>query len=215
MKRKACILGATGLVGSQLLNYLLEDDKYDEVLVYARRSTGVEHPKLHEVVGDLLDEGFFNDPIFAEDIFCCIGTTQSKTPDVSVYKQIDFGIPVHSAQAGIRGGMRKFLVVSSIGANANSRMFYPKVKGQMEDALKKMAIPRLHIFRPSMLLGDRNEFRFGESVGKALVKVFGVFIPSKYKGISASEVAQAMHRVAVSDVGKLVYESDEIKKMAK
>lgn len=215
MKRKACILGATGLVGSQLLNYLLEDDKYDEVLVYARRSTGVEHPKLHEIVGDLLDESFFNEPIFAEDIFCCIGTTQSKTPDVSVYKQIDFGIPVHSAQAGIRGGMRKFLVVSSIGANANSRMFYPKVKGQMEDALKKMAIPRLHIFRPSMLLGDRNEFRFGESVGKALVKVFGVFIPSKYKGISASEVAQAMHRVAVSDVGKLVYESDEIKKMAK
>lgn len=215
MKRKACILGATGLVGSQLLNYLLEDDKYDEVLVYARRSTGVEHPKLREIVGDLLDEDFFNEPIFAEDIFCCIGTTQSKTPDVSVYKQIDFGIPVHSAQAGIRGGMRKFLVVSSIGANANSRMFYPKVKGQMEDALKKMAIPRLHIFRPSMLLGDRNEFRFGESVGKALVKVFGVFIPSKYKGISASEVAQAMHRVAVSDVGKLVYESDEIKKMAK
>lgn len=215
MKRKACILGATGLVGSQLLNYLLEDDKYDEVLVYARRSTGVEHPKLREIVGDLLDEGFFNEPILAEDFFCCIGTTQSKTPDVSVYKQIDFGIPVHSAQAGIRGGMRKFLVVSSIGANANSRMFYPKVKGQMEDALKKMAIPRLHIFRPSMLLGDRNEFRFGESVGKALVKVFGVFIPSKYKGISASEVAQAMHRVAVSDVGKLVYESDEIKKMAK
>lgn len=213
MEGRACILGATGLIGSNLLELLLSDNRYTEVMVYTRKPTGIEHPKLAEKVGDLLDEDFFKDPIFAEHIFCCIGTTQSKTPDMSVYKQIDFGIPVNSAHAGLRGGMKKFLVVSSLGANASSKMFYPRIKGQMEETLQKMDIPGLHIFRPSMLLGKREETRFGETVGRAFVKFFSPLIPSRYKGVEAGDVARAMLKVATADTGKGVYESDEIRKM--
>ncbi|WP_417589756.1 NAD(P)H-binding protein [Owenweeksia hongkongensis] len=213
MNKKACILGATGLVGSELLQILLNDESYDEVLVYTRKSLDISHPRLSVKVGNLTNEDFFKEPILVDHIFCCIGTTQSKTPDVSDYKQIDFGIPIHSAQAGLAGGMKKFLVVSSLGANADSQMFYPRVKGQMEDALRKMGIPHLHIFRPSMLLGNREEFRFGEAFGKVVMKVFGFLIPSKYKGIQASEVAEAMHKVANLDIANEVYESKEIKKL--
>lgn len=213
MKLKACILGATGLVGGELLQLLLQDESYDEVMVYTRKPLEISHPKLTEKVGNLLKEDFFKGPIIADHIFCCIGTTQSKTPDMSVYKQVDFGIPLHAANAGLRGGMQKFLVVSSIGANANSKMFYPRVKGQMEEALRKLDIPKLHIFRPSMLLGDRDEFRFGESFGKVVVKVFGFLIPSKYKGIKAADVAKAMQKVAKLDIANEVYESNEIAKI--
>lgn len=213
MKRRACILGATGLVGGELLQILLNDESYDEVMVYTRTSLEISHPRLTEKVGNLLKEDFFKDPIEAEHIFCCIGTTQSKTPDVSVYKQVDFGIPLHAAHAGLNGGMKKFLVVSSLGANAESKMFYPRVKGQMEEALRKLEIERLHIFRPSMLLGKRDEFRFGEAFGKVVMKMFGLLIPAKYKGIEAADVAKAMHKVANLDVAKEIYDSSEIKKM--
>lgn len=213
MKHTACILGATGLVGNELLQLLLNDESYDEVLVYTRKSLNMSHPRLTEKVGNLLKEDFFKEPISADHIFCCIGTTQSKTPDVSVYKQVDFGIPLHAAQAGLNGSMRKFLVVSSLGANADSKMFYPRIKGQMEDALRKLEIENLHIFRPSMLLGNRDEFRLGEAFGKMVMKAFGFLIPAKYKGIQAVDVAKAMHKVAGLDIAKEVYDSHEIKKM--
>lgn len=213
MESKAAILGATGLVGSHLLQMLLEDDYYDQVIVYGRRSTGIEHPKLREILGDLLDDDFFEQGIKAEDVYCCIGTTQSKTPDLSVYKKIDYGIPVRAAKAGLTGGMQKFLVVSSMGANPSSKTFYSRTKGQMEAALQRMAIPRLHLFRPSLLMGERDENRLGENIAAALFKVFGWAIPKKYKGIQASTVARAMHHVARNLYDKEIIESDEIREM--
>lgn len=213
MNNKAVIIGATGLIGGHLLDIILQEDAYDEVLVLGRSSTGVKHPKLRERLGDLLSDDFFETPIEAEHIFCCVGTTQSKTRDLNVYKQIDYGIPVRAAQAGLRGGMQKFLVVSSLGANANSRIFYSRIKGQMEEALFKMSIPRLHIFRPSLLLGDRDEFRLGEKVGSALTGIFSWAIPDKYKGISAEKVARSMYVIARSLSTKDIYNSQEIRRM--
>lgn len=213
MTNRAILIGATGLIGGHLLDLLLEGDAYDEVLVIGRHSTERKHPKLKEKIGDLLSEDFFNEPLKGEHIFCCVGTTQSKTPDLTVYKQIDYGIPVRAAQAGVKGGMQKFLVVSSIGANPKSKMFYSRTKGQMEETLKKMSIPRLHIFRPSLLLGDRDEFRLGEKVGSAMVKLLGWAMPARYKGIPAQQVASAMYHVARSFSDKEVYESEEIRKL--
>lgn len=212
---RAVLLGATGLVGGHLLDMLLEDVKYDEVLVLGRNSTGRNHSKLKERLGDLLDDDFFKKPIECEHMYCCVGTTQSKTSDLTIYKHIDYGIPIHAATAGLRGGMQKFLVISSIGANPKSTMFYSRTKGQMEEALRKMSIPRLHIFRPSLLLGERKENRMGEKIGIMLNKVFGWAFPAKYKGISAQKVAFAMHAVATSISDKEVYQSDEIRKLSK
>lgn len=214
MKQRAAILGATGLVGNELLSLLLQDEFYEEVLVIGRSSVQIEHPRLREKIGDLLEEDFFNDPIEAMHVFCCVGTTQSKTSDLSVYKHIDYGIPVKAAQAGLRGGMQKFLVISSIGANATSKMFYSRTKGQMEEALQKMAIPRLHIFRPSLLLGERDESRWGEKVGKLIIKALGWALPSKYKGIKAITVAKAMHKVAKGVYNQEIIESDKIREIA-
>lgn len=213
MKNRAVILGATGLIGGHLLDNLLKEDTYDEILVLGRSSTGRSHPKLKEKLGDLLDDNFFKEPLECNHLYCCIGTTQSKTSDLAVYKHIDYGIPVHAATAGLKGGMQKFLVVSSLGANPKSKMFYSRTKGQMEEALRKMSIPRLHIFRPSLLLGDRDETRIGEKVGVAINKVLGWAFPAKYRGISAKKVAHAMFAVANSISDKEVYESDEIRRL--
>ncbi len=214
MTNRAIILGATGLVGGHLLDLLLAGGDYDEVLVLARTSTGREHPRLQERIGDLLHDDFFKEPLEAEHIFCCIGTTQSKTPDLTLYKHIDFGIPVKAAQAGLRGGMHKYLVVSSVGANPKSKMFYSRTKGQMEESLMKMSIPRLHIFRPSLLMGERDEFRLGEKIGSLIVRAFGWAMPAKYKGISAERVARAMYTVARSVSEKEIFESDEIRRLS-
>lgn len=195
------------------MDILLKEDIYDEILVLGRSSTGRSHPKLKEKLGDLLDDDFFKEPLECNHIFCCIGTTQSKTSDLAIYKHIDYGIPVHAATAGLKGGMQKFLVVSSLGANPKSKMFYSRTKGQMEEALRKMSIPRLHIFRPSLLLGDRDETRIGEMAGIFINKVLGWAFPAKYRGISAEKVAQAMLAVANSISDKEVYESDEIRRL--
>tara|TARA_R110000850_G_scaffold68457_3_gene152825 strand:- start:670 stop:1314 length:645 start_codon:yes stop_codon:yes gene_type:complete len=214
VKNRAVILGATGLVGKHLLDTLLNEDSYDEILVIGRSSTGLNHPKLKEQLGDLLDDNFFKEPLECNHLYCCIGTTQSKTSDLAVYKHIDYGIPVHAATAGLKGGMQKFLVVSSLGANPKSKMFYSRTKGQMEETLRKMSIPRLHIFRPSLLLGDRDETRIGEKVGVFINKVLGWAFPAKYRGISAKKVATAMYVVANSISDKEVYESDEIGRLS-
>lgn len=212
MNKKAAILGATGLIGSELLPLLLEDENYDEVWVYTRKPLKSDHPKLKQIIGDLLEEGAF-DGLAVEDVFCCIGTTQAKTPDLSDYKNIDYGIPLRAAKAGVKGGMHQFLVVSSLGANAESKTFYLKVKGQMEQGLRKMAIPKLYIFRPSLLLGKREEFRMMERIGQVAVNLFRWAIPAKYKGIKAARVARAMHEVANSLSEQVVYESDDILKL--
>ncbi len=215
MSKQAVLIGATGLVGQELLSLLLQDDNYSSIVVLARKSTGISHPKLKEQIGDLLDDAFFKEPISGDEIFCCVGTTQSKTPDLATYKHIDFGIPTRAALAGIHGGINKFLVISSMGANPKSKMFYSRTKGQMEEALSKLNLERLHIFRPSLLVGDRNEVRLGEKAGLVFMKLFGWLVPNKYKGIEADVVAKAMHNVANQETEKRLFDSAEIRQLAK
>lgn len=215
MTRSAAIVGATGLVGGELLSLLLEDEMYDKVLVYTRKSTALQHPKMEEKVGDLLDDDFFGDAIIADDIFCAIGTTQAKTPNLAVYRNVDFGIPVRVAALGLKGGAKRFVVVSSMGANANSRIFYPRIKGQMESALQKMPLKRLRIVRPAMLKGKRSEFRLGEFIGIKLLSTAGKIIPKKYRPISARRTALAMLNLAKNDdIQGVIFENDQLRKWA-
>ncbi len=213
MSKTAVIIGATGLIGGAVLKQLLADERYAKVVVLARKSTGLTHTRLEEVIGNLLDDNFWKLKMLVDEVFCCIGTTQAKTSDMQVYKNIDYGIPVHAAQWGLRSGMQKFLVISSMGASKNSRIFYSRTKGQMEEALRKMAIPRLYILRPSLLLGDRNEFRLGEAVGKFFTKTFSFLIPARYKGIKGETVAQSMVILANSTSQKVIYESEELRSL--
>jgi len=210
MKKTAAVIGATGLVGHFLVDQLLADDRYEKVVVYARSKPNKEHSKLEWKVGDLLKDSTFGQGIEAQDVFCAIGTTRAKTSDLASYKNIDYGIPLRTAEMGLKGKMQCYLVVSSMGADATSGVFYTRTKGQMENALQKMAIPKLHIFRPSFILGPREEFRLGEAVGKFLIKALRPIVPKKYRGVQASSIASAMLKAANSLDAPTIVESAEI-----
>ena len=209
MGRSALILGASGLVGSSLLQYLLEDPEYDKVIALVRKKLEFEHPKLDVVIANLLDPEAFKD-IRCDDLFCCIGTTQDKTPDLSEYRRIDYGIPVHASEAALRNGLQKCFVISSMGADEGSRTFYLKTKGQMERALREMGIPELYVLRPSLLLGQRNEFRFGERLSAIFMKIFRFLIPARYRAIDADSVARCMMVLKAEGFDHQILSSDEI-----
>ena len=213
MAKTAIILGASGLVGSHLLKLLLADDTYGKVIAYSRKPPEFDHPKLEIRERDLMDESSFHDAA-CDDLYCCIGTTQAKTPDLTEYRKIDFGIPVNAAKSALRLGMQKCIVISSMGASVESKTFYLKIKGQMEEALMKMSIPQLHILRPSLLLGERQEFRFGERLFAILMKLFSWLIPRRYRAIEAEEVARAMIVLKNDSGHEVLVESDEIRRLA-
>lgn len=213
MERTAIILGATGLVGSVLLKYLLDDGDYARVIAYSRKPLEVKHDKLEVRLRDLLGESAFADAR-CDDLYCCIGTTQGKTPDISQYRKIEYGIPVNAARECLKHGMTRCMVISSMGAKVDSKTFYLKTKGQMEEALIKMSIPELYILRPSLLLGEREEFRFGERVFAFLMKLFSWLIPKRFRAIEAKQVALAMMRLKEGAPAKVLVESDEIRRLA-
>ena len=218
MGKTALILGATGLTGKLLLNRLLADEAYSKVKVFSRRALGLEHPKLEVYIGDLLKLDIFESDFVGDEVFCCIGTTANKTKDKEVYKQIDFGIPVSAATLSKKNGINSFLVISALGANAESRVFYNRTKGEMEVAVLNQHIPNTYILRPSLIKGYREETRMGEIMGGLLASVASVFLFGKYKkyrAIKAETIANAMHHVVTSKPKAQIIESDKIEELGR
>ena len=212
-KKTAIILGATGLTGNILLNKLLGDDRYRNIKIFTRRPLRYENPKVTEILCDLLDVDSYKDNFYGDDVFCCIGTTVKKTPDKELYKKIDFGIPVSAAKLCKINGIKTFAVMSSMGANANSSIFYNRTKGEMEDAVLEQKIENTYILRPSIIGGNRNEFRITEKIGIILMKVINpLFIGPlrKYRMIDAEIIANAMIELANNEINKQIIESDQI-----
>lgn len=213
----ATIIGATGLIGSYLLNELLDDPFFDTVRILIRRPIELSHPKVEKKIVDFND----NDSLLvvlsnSDVVFCSIGTTQKKVKgDKETYRKIDFDIPVNLARFCKMVGCEKFILVSSVGANSKSSGFYLKLKGEVEDTVRSVGLRSLHIMRPSFLLGERKEFRFGEVIVNPLMKIFSFAIPSKYKAIKAKDVAKAMAVIAKNkDEGTFVYEYEQIKELS-
>ena len=210
---KAIIIGATGLCGNHCLNKILIDPDYSEVEIWVRKVTGITHPKLKEKIMD------FNtietlDNTDAQHVFCCLGTTIKKAGSQANFYKTDHDYVISAAKIAARSGAKKFLYISSIGANSKSKNFYLRTKGKVEEDLKTICKDGLFIFRPSMLMGKRSEFRFGEQIGKGFMNVFGFLFfgkLKKYRGIEASAVAEAMIREAKSEkTGINIIESDKI-----
>jgi uncharacterized protein YbjT (DUF2867 family) len=211
MSKTAAIIGAGGLVGSQLLNLLLNSDEYSHVIALLRKPLAVEHPKLEQRIVDfaLPDSYAFS----ADDVFSCLGTTIAIAKTKENFKSIDYGIPLSVAQKAKEGGSTGFFLVSAMGADAGSGIFYSRVKGELDEAVKKLQFAKTGIFRPSMLLGQRKEFRFGELIGKKIMQGLRFLIPDKYKGIQAEQVAKAMLHLAISgENGCHVIENGEMLK---
>ncbi len=210
---KALVIGATGLCGNQCLIQLLNDEAYGSVEIWVRRSCGIVHPKLTEKI---VDFGRISETecITAQHVFCCLGTTIKKAGSRENFTRIDHDYVISVARIAERSQVEKFLYISSMGANKNSQNFYLRTKGKVEESLGMLVFPSLVIFRPSMLMGHREEHRFGEQVGKAVMKALGfMFIGklSKYRGVEASLVAKAMlHEAKKEKSGISIIESDKI-----
>lgn len=214
MQKTAVLLGATGLVGSILLEQLLKDENYTRIKVFGRSSCGSTHKNVEEHLGDLFDFKSFASHFTGDVVFCCIGTTKAKTPDKTVYKKIDYGIPLAAASLAKQNGISHFQVISAMGAHPESNVFYNKIKGEMERDLIALQIKNTYIFKPSLIGGDRNEKRLGEKIGQFFFRVFDFLIPSKYKMIAPKTIAQAMVQVAQTGFPKIKIESNLIKNIA-
>ncbi|MBC6489338.1 NAD(P)H-binding protein [Flavihumibacter stibioxidans] len=222
MGRKATLLGASGLIGSHLLDLLLADPYYDEVTILVRRNMGRTHPKLTEIIIDFENSQAYEPGIAgAETVFCAIGTTMKKVSgDHDAYRQVDFNIPVTAAKAAAGLGVFNFVLVSSVGADAaNNNNFYLKLKGVVEETISKENIPQIHIFRPSLLIGHRNEKRTGEGFAQMMAPIFSGLMVGKwrvYKPIRAALVAKAMLSAAkLQNRGIFIHTYDDILKFTK
>ncbi|HSJ38014.1 MAG TPA: oxidoreductase [Planococcus sp. (in: firmicutes)] len=217
-KKTALIAGATGLTGNELVKILLDHPAYDKIYVLARRPLDIEHPKLEQIRVHFSRLEDYKDYFQVDEVFCCLGTTIKKAGSQNTFRKVDYDYPTALGALAKSAGVNKFLVISAMGADARSNIFYNRVKGQMEDRLKGMDLPALHIFRPSLLLGDRQEFRLGEKAASLLAPIFSPLLRggmSKYKPIQAEQVALAMCAAAQSDSsGVAVHLSDEIAEMA-
>ena len=212
-KKTAIILGATGLTGNILLNKLLSDDRYSRIKIFTRKPLRLETKKVTEILCNLLDAESYKENFFGDEVYCCIGTTLKKTPDKELYKKIDYGIPVNAAKLCKTSGISSFLVMSSMGANANSSVFYSRTKGEMEQAVLEQNIENTYILRPSIIDGNRGERRIGEKVGIIVMKLIQPLLIGslrKYKAIDAETIATAMIGLANNGSDKSILLSDEI-----
>ena len=208
MNKTALLAGASGLTGGYLLNLLLESPEYSSVIAYVRKSSGLTHPKLKEIVVNWEN---LQEPVAAEDVFCCLGTTIKKAGSQEAFRRVDYNYPLQLAQIQLRGGSQQFLLVSAIGADAKSSVFYSRVKGELENALQSIGYKSLHIFRPSFIAGPRKESRPGERIGLAIFSLLSpLFIGplKKYAPIQAAHIARAMLRTAQkNEQGTKLYDS--------
>ena len=193
---KLLILGASGLTGSFILKYALEDPRISEVFIWVRKSLGISHPKLKEVVVNFLDlESIEANFPLVDTVCCCIGTTIKKAGSPKAFYDTDVTLPKTIAVIANKKGVKTFILQSSVGANSNTTNFYLKCKGDIENSISNLNFSSFVIFQPSLLLGNRKENRLAEKAAMYLMRFFNwVFVGplKKYKAIYAEHVAKAM-----------------------
>jgi uncharacterized protein YbjT (DUF2867 family) len=218
-KRNALIAGATGLVGKSLLQQLLADDLYEKIIVITRKPIAINHPKLIQqpVDFDKIETLKLNLPV--DDVFCALGTTIKTAGSQDAFYKVDFTYVVNLGKWCAANGVKKFLIVSAMGASAGSGIFYNRVKGEMEAAVSQLNIEQIQVFRPSLLMGNRSEKRGGEKFAQLVMGSLGFLFNGpllKYKGIHADVVAKAMIHAAGKQLGGFtVFESGVMQTMGK
>ncbi|OEC59832.1 MULTISPECIES: oxidoreductase [Pseudomonas] len=204
------LAGATGLTGEHLLDRLLNERTVERVLAPSRRPLAA-HPRLENPVGELADLlPQLGGPI--DTAFCCLGSTIRQAGSQEAFRAIDLDLVMAVGRRALELGARHYLVISALGADRGSSVFYNRVKGEMEDALRDQGWPQLTLARPSLLLGPRQEFRLGERLAAPLMRL----IPGKYRGIEACTLARALWRLALeTGEGTRVVESDELRRLGR
>ena len=210
--KSALIIGSTGLIGSELVNLLLDSNDYTKVITFVKRDSGIKHPKLTQHFIDFDKPETYKDLVVGDDFFCAIGTTIKKAGSQNAFRKVDFEYPKQFAAFALDNKVKQFLIISSLNAYAMSGNFYLKTKGEIQDFLKNCAFESVAVLQPSLLLGNRTEFRLGEKVGAFFMKAFSFLFQGnlkKYKPIEGKTVAKALLKIAQKNVkGFKIYESD-------
>ncbi len=212
-ERKVLLLGATGLVGGHVLEGLLDDDSCARVLTLTRSpvGNGTGSPKLDARTIDFSRPDQWRDQVAADQVICALGTTIKKAGSRQAFRRVDLDYPMAMAQAARNLGCRHFLLVSAMGANPRSRVFYNRVKGELEAAILTLEFRSVTLFRPSLLVGTRQERRLGEAIGQMIGRRLGFLIPRAYRPVHARRVADAILAIAARDpAGNRIVTSAEI-----
>lgn len=211
-QRTALILGASGLTGQVLLQLLLADTLYSRVIIYVRKQVLINHPKLQQ---EIVNYDKLDSAVLADDVFCCLGTTIKKAGSQQAFRQVDLVYPQKVAELQKNAGSKRFLLISAVGADEQSSIFYSKTKGQVEKAISVLEYSCTCIFRPSLIMGERSERRVGEKIGIFLAKIIGPVLVGplkKYQPVSALGIAKAMkHAAHQFEDGLHFISSDKIK----
>jgi uncharacterized protein YbjT (DUF2867 family) len=216
--RSAVLVGASGLVGARLLTRLLAHPDYERVTVWVRRPVSLEIHKFAQVVVDFDRLQEHAQQLVADDVYVALGTTIKNAGSQEAFRRVDHDYPLEIARIAVRQGVQRFLMVSALGADAQSRVFYNRVKGEVETDIRAIGLPKVWFFRPSLLAGDRTESRPGERIGIAVGKVIAPLMLGglrRYRPINVDAVAAAMIYAATCNVQPGVVESEEIARLAR
>jgi uncharacterized protein YbjT (DUF2867 family) len=217
MPHKVILVGASGLIGSHLLKLLVESPEISEILVILRKPLNLSNSKVLELIINFEELESFSDDIKGDIIFCCLGTTKAATPDRKLYRKIDLEYPIRLATIGLKNAIKQFHIVSSLGADIKSSNSYLKLKGELEEKLKALAIESLHLYQPSLLSGNRKDYRPGEKLAINAFKFINPLLIGplrKYRSIEAEKVALAMFKQSLKQLkGTYIYPSIQIQKL--
>lgn len=218
MSTSALVAGSTGLVGNHLVKLLVQSGKFAEIKVLVRTGSNYINSEVFVVEVDFDHLAKYKDQLQSDVFFCCLGTTIKKAGSKDNFYKVDFTYPHELAKIAIELGASQFNIITALGASSKSTFFYNRVKGDIEDALTKLEFQNLNIFRPSLLLGKRNENRLGEQIGSIISRTLNPVLIGrlrKYRGIQAEVVARAMLSVSLKKLtGVQIFESDTIQALA-
>lgn len=211
---KALLIGATGLVGKELLRKLLLQPEFESVRILTRRPCGLKHEKLEEELVDFNRTEQWSHLLCGDVLFLCLGTTLKTAGSKAAQFKVDYSYQLQCAEAAAGNGVKSLVLVSSAGANPNSKVFYSRIKGELDEAVLRLPFRQHCILRPSLLLGKRNEKRSGEAVAQYLLPLFTRYFFKKYRPITARTVAQAMINASLNEQAKQIFSLDEIFELA-
>ena len=214
--KTALLFGSSGLIGSNLLDNLINNNNYNKIKIFVRGLPSINNSKVEVIKTDFMDLDTLKENLIGDDCFFCIGTTHKDTPDKNEYRRIEYDLPVHLAKIAKLNSINNFIYVSSIGANPKASSTYLKNKGQAEEALKKIGFSNLSIIQPSFLVGNRKAFRISEALGIPVMKFLSLFFLGgfkKYTPINVEIVVKAMIKIASENYNEQTYLSDRLQEL--
>lgn len=195
--KKAIVIGATGMVGTQLIKQLIENETYSEIVSLVRRSSGITHPKLKEQIINFDEPENWSNVVTGDVLFSTLGTTLAQAKNKEAQFEVDFTYQFTVAKIAAKNGVSNYVLISSAGSNSNSIVFYTSMKGKLEDAVKRLPFNVISIIRPGQLAGDRTEKRTSEKIGLSVMHFINKLgMMKRYKPICAHKVARAMINAA-------------------